>query len=314
MFFIIKDFRWVGQVFCVVTDVGSDDGVFRQTFDLEFSSPTHAKSALSDTVLAVANLAWGSAYTSVHGSGVIAGAQQTDAKGNPMVTLAPTTAVGLASVTTQDMPDSAENYRRSWMIECPATQVTIRDLCVSGDLTGATGVCLVQKWGYTVLGGAIGSAVQVAIVDRDDLLGYFTPYGMSRSKVTISGAHGIFVVGEEIRGTTCRTKILAVFDDHLDITFSRYDANDQPATFVSGETLTGQTSGATATFGAFVEGDVIYVQSFVKDESLYPNKHHEEHPGGTRSLPQGLYFRLVVYNASTTDTLWFDASISVGKM
>lgn len=237
--------------------------------------------------------------------------------GRPIVALAGATSVGLPNVTVQDVPDDCSSYRRSWLIECPAKTITLRDLCVSNDLIGPTGLCLVASSFFGCASEAtLGSELQIDLIDRDDVLGYFIYYGLSRSKLaSLTNLTGTFVVGKEIRGATCRANVLAVGADFLEITFDRWGPDGKLAMFTDGEVITQQETGATATLAtpAFTEGDFIFLQRFIKDEALYRFKAHEQKPGGARQVPPGLYFRCAVYNNHATEPLYVDGSIDIGK-
>lgn len=229
----------------------------------------------------------------------------------------PMTAMGIPSITIQDIRDDCAAYRRSWLIECPAQTITLRDLRVADDLLGPTGVCMVAASSFGCATSAtLGSELQIDLIDRDDVLGYFPYIGAVRSRLTgLTGVLGAFEVGEEVRGATCRAKVLGVGADYLEITFDRWNAIGKPANFVDGEVITGQTSGATATLGtpAFTEGGFLFLQRFMRDEALYGFKSHEQRPGGARIVPAGLYFRCAVFNNHATDTLYVDGSIDIGK-
>jgi len=240
-----------------------------------------------------------------------------DDDGRAIVALGANTAVGLANITVQNVTDDCATYRRSWLIQCPAQTITLRDICITNDLVGPTGQCFVVGSAFACASEAtIGSELQIDMIDRDDVLGYFIFYGMHRSKLAnLTSVVGAFQAGEEIRGASCRSKVLSVGADFLEITFDRWNALGHPDTFTDGETITGQTSGATADLATpnFTEGDFLFLQRFIKDEALYGKKSHEERPGGARQVPPGLYFRCAIYNAHATDPLWIDGTIALGK-
>lgn len=232
------------------------------------------------------------------------------------VNLQPQTQVGLPNVTVQDVPDDCASFRRSWLIECLPTSITLRDICLNNDLVGPTGVTyVVSSFFGCATEAALGSELQIDLIDRDDVLGYFGPFGVPLSKLEgLTSTVGTFQVGEEIRSPTCRAKVLGVHTGYLDISYDRWDSDGHSANFGDGETITGQTSGATSVLStpAFTEGGFIFLQRFIKDEALYRFKEHEQKPGGARQVPPGLYFRCAIYNAGT-DVLWMDGSIDIGK-
>jgi hypothetical protein len=269
--------------------------------------------------VAAGQSAWMTANAGVTPSRVVVGLNYPamDDQGRTVVALGSNTAIGLANVTVQNVTDDCATYRRSWLIQCPAQTITLRDICITNDLVGPTGQCFVVGSAFACASEAtIGSELQIDMIDRDDVLGYFIFYGLHRSKLAgLTAMTGTFQAGEEIRGASCRSKALSVGSDYLEITFDRWDALGHPATFTDGETITGQTSGVTAVLATpnFTEGDFLFLQRFIKDEALYGKKSHEERPGGARQVPPGLYFRCAIYNAHATDPLWVDGTIALGK-
>jgi hypothetical protein len=93
--------------------------------------------------------------------------------------------------------------------------------------------------------------------------------------------------------------------DSCDITF-----HDGP--FTDGEAIT-FTSG-TATLGTWDEGDVIVVLTSLKDEWVEGLDVREIQPGGSKEVPEGMYFRVKLYNAHASDALRVKVSLTVGRL
>lgn len=219
------------------------------------------------------------------------------------------TSIGLPAFVNLDFPEQASDMMKSWQLTTQPQSVEILDIGIMNDLVGSTGVCYLAGGEYRMrTAAAEGSALNFMVVDRDDVLGYFPYYGMSRSRLTgLTGITGTFQVGEIVIGGTsgCRAYVLGVSGTTLYITFWRWDSNDRPSTFTAVETVTGQTSGAVAILAAtpFTEGDVLPLKAYVKDEWVEGYDVREVRPGGSKQLPKGLYFRVVLYNAHATEAL-----------
>lgn len=211
------------------------------------------------------------------------------------------TSIGLPAYVNLDFPEQASDLMKSWQVEAAGGQLAVLDIGIMNDLVGPSGICYMAGGEYRCrTAAAEGSALNFMVVDRDDTLGYFEPLGLSRSRLEgLTDMAGTFQPGEVIVGATsgCRAKVLGVDGSTLYITFWRWDSNDRPATFEDGETITGQTSGASATSGLFVEGDVLVLKPYVRDEWVEGFDVREVRPGGSKALPQGLYFRVMLYNA-----------------
>ena len=319
MIYRILSFRWADGAFVIAVHAISDDGQNTEDFELSFGTPAAARDSFAATLAAAANARWGTNIlpAQVFGAGVIPDIPPTDDTGRPLVALAAVTSAGLPNITIQNMPDECETYRRSWLIECAPASITLRDFCISNDLVGPTGACyVVSSFFGCATEAKLGSELQIDLVDRDDVLGYFPYIGAARSKLAgLTDIMGTFVVGEEIRGAICRSRVLAVGTDFLEISFDRWDTNGKLANFTDGESITGHTSGATATLGTpgFTEGGLLFLQRFIRDEALYGFKSHEEKPGGAKKIPPGLYFRCAIYNAHPTEPLFIDGTIGIGK-
>jgi len=319
MIYRILSFRWMNDAFLIAVHGVSDHGQHTEDFELTFGSPSAARDAFTATLAAAANARWGTDIlpAQVFGTGIIPDLQPTDNAGRPLIALAGVTSVGLPNITIQNMPDDCATYRRSWLIECPPLSITLRDLCITHDLVGPTGRCFVASSFFGCATEArLGSELQIDLIDRDDVLGYFPYIGASRSKLAgLTDIEGTFQANEEVRGSACRARVLSVGADFLEITFDRWDKDGKISTFTDGESIVGQRSGASATLAtpAFTEGGFLFIQRFIMDEALYGFKSHEEKPGGAKEIPPGLYFRCAVYNAHPTETLFVDGTIGIGK-
>jgi hypothetical protein len=318
LYYLTRTFYWGPDGFTLEIQAGSSADTMA-AFTLTFATAVEARETLRSALAAAANARWGSAFESdqVRAIDPIQPDPLLDSDGRPIIRLGSTTRTGLPNVTVQNIADDCASYRRSWLISCPAQTITLRDFCISNDLVGPTGLTFVTGSFFAcATEAALGSELQIDMIDRDDVLGYFRLIGASRSKLDkLTDVAGTFLVGEEIRGATCRAKVLAVSDDLLEITFDRWNALGKQDSFVDSETIAGQTSGATATLGepAFTEGGFLFLQRFIKDEALYGFKSHEERPGGAKPVPPGLYFRVAVFNNHATEDLWIDGTIGLGK-
>jgi hypothetical protein len=234
----------------------------------------------------------------------------------------PKTSFGFPVWTLLDYPEEAEDIRVTWLIDCPPETLFVRDIWIGGDLVGPENICFVAGGAYEVWTKADrGSVVQFLMVDRDNVSGVFGYLDLVTSKLDgLTGITGTFQVGEYVKGGTsnAKTKVLAVGGSSLDVRFCVEDADDgTDSAFTNGETITGLTSGATATLGtpAFDEGDVLPLRKpFLKDEWIYhpvdsPIIPVLIQPGGSKPVPGGYYFRVVTYNANTTGDFTLKASL-----
>lgn len=317
MTYIITNFYWQADLFTIEVKGASDDGQFSESFTLTFANPTVARDTFEVALAAAANARWGTSLLSsqVFGTKLIPSLQPTDDDGRPVFRVAPDTAVGLASVTVLDIPDEAVVRLKSWQVVVPSQTTLIKDIFIGDDFIGPTGRCFLAGGEYRVRatnghGAAAGSALHLAIVDRDNLTGYFGAFGLSRTKITgLSNITGTIAVGDTVEGVTSRTKatVLSVEDTDCAVTY-----HDGP--FEDGEALTFTPSGATATLGAWDEGDVIEIVRNVKDEWIEDYDHRDYHPGGSREIPTGFYLRIICYNAHASDDLRVKVSFTFGAM
>jgi hypothetical protein len=235
-----------------------------------------------------------------------------DALGNPIVRIYGDTAVGLPAVMVLDIPDTAVVKLKSWQVNVPAQTTLIKDIFIGDDFIGPLGKCYLAGGEYRVRatnghGAVEGSALHLALVDRDDLLGYFGFYGMNRTKISgLTNITGTINIGDTVTGGTSGTiaDVLSVGADTCDVTYHN-------GPFTNGEALT-FSGGATATLGTWVEGDVIEIVRNVKDEWIEDYDHREYSPGGSREIPTGLYLRIIAYNAHATDALRVKVSFTFG--
>jgi len=163
-----------------------------------------------------------------------------------------------------------------------------------------------------------GSALNFNIVDRNDVLGLFGTYGMSRTKLSgLTFNNGIIAdvqIGDYAVGgtSTSTSKVLAKGADYLEVEFHE-------ATFQDGENITFTRAGSpVATLDcdctSWDEGDVIVIQESLKDEWIEGFDVREILPGGSKEVPEGLYFRVKVYNNHVTDNLRVKVSLTVGRL
>lgn len=234
-----------------------------------------------------------------------------------------TTEIGMQAVQVLNLPDQSSDYIRSWQVSAAAGVTEILDIFIGEDLVGATGKCYLAGGEYRCRTHAVeGSALNFSMVDRNDVLGYFIYYGMSRTRLTgltafSGGTIASVNVGEYIHGNTsgAKTRVLAKGADYFDIQFHE-------TTFEDGEDLTiksaaGTPTGVTCTLGSWDEGGAIVIQESLKDEWIEGLDTREILPGGSKEVPEGLYFRVKLYNAET-DTevpdLRVKVSLTVGRL
>jgi hypothetical protein len=229
--------------------------------------------------------------------------------GHLKTTLNNRTNAGLSAVSVLDLPTGAVELVKSWQITVPPQTTKIRDIIVGGDLVGPLGKCYLAGGEYRVRTDAVeGSALHMSIVDRDNVLGAFGPYGLVRTKLTgLTGITGTISVGDTVHGDTsgAKSKVLAVGADFVEITFdSGVDAQGYPIAWQAAEPLTFKDASgatvATAVLGLWDEGDVFEVSKYVKDEWVEGKDERAVYPGGSTLIPAGLYFRVTVYNAASS--------------
>lgn len=316
MTFKILNFYWAEGGFTVEVLGASDDGLHTDSFALVFASTALARDTFNATLAEAANDRWGTELleSQIIGSALIPNIPPTDENGRPLVRLESNTSVGLPSVMVINIPDEAVVKLQSWQVTVPAQTTVIKDIRIGGEFTGAQGKCYLAGGEYRVRstnghGAAAGSALHLAIVDRDDLLGYFIHYGLNRTKFTgLTNVSGDIHVGDLVTGESSGSvaEVLYTTGDICEITF-----NNGP--FTDGESLS-FSSGATATLGVWDEGDVIEVVRNVRDEWIEDYDHREYSPGGSREIPAGLYLRIICYNAHAADDLRVKVSFTFGAM
>lgn len=223
---------------------------------------------------------------------------------------------GLPIHTKLDFPEVASDKMKSWQQTVSAQATDILDVWIGGSLVGPTGVCYLAGGEYRCrTDAAEGSELEFSVVDRDDVLGYFSTYGMSVGKLpNLTSISGTFQVGETVSGNTSsmETTVLAVGADYLEARhFIKDPSTGLYGVFTDGETITGGTSSATAVLDtpAFDDGDVLELSRYVEDEWIEGFDIREIRPGGSKQLPQGLYFRIQAYNNHATDDLRVKTSL-----
>ncbi len=230
------------------------------------------------------------------------------------------TQIGMQAVQVLNTPDLSLDFVKSWQISISPQTTEILDIYIGGDLVGSTGKCYLSGGEYRCrTSAAEGSALHFEVVDRDNTLGLFGMVGASLTKLSgltnfAGGAIGDVNVGEYAHGdiSGASTEILAKGSDSFSVRF-------QDATFQDGENLTikdsaGTATGVTCTMAQWVEGDFIRVQTTLKDEWLEGYDQRDLSPGGSKELPQGLYFRVKCYNAHASDLLRIKLSLTVGRL
>ena len=188
------------------------------------------------------------------------------------------------------------------------------------DLVGPDGICFLAGGEYRCrTAAAQGSALTFEIVDRNDILGYFIYYGMSRTKLSgITGFSGGTIddvsVGEYAVGSTSgsSTRILGKGDDFLEVQFHETEFEDGESVIITDPM--GSPTGVTCVLGTWDEGDVISVVTSVKDEWIEGFDVRDVHPGGSKEVPEGMYFRVKCYNASPDEDLRVKVSLTVGRL
>ena len=229
------------------------------------------------------------------------------------------TQIGMQAIQVLNTPDIFSDLVKSWQITAAALTTEILDLFIGGDLVGATGKCYLAGGEYRCRTPAFeGSAFNFNIVDRNDVLGLFGTYGMSRTKLSgLTFNNGIIAdvqIGDYAVGgtSTSTSKVLAKGADYLEVEFHE-------ATFQDGENITFTRAGSpVATLDcdctSWDEGDVIVIQESLKDEWIEGFDVREILPGGSKEVPEGLYFRVKVYNNHVTDNLRVKVSLTVGRL
>jgi len=221
-----------------------------------------------------------------------------DPEGHQIITLPVSGLSGVNAVTTVNVPINASNLSKSWQLSTPANTLEILDIHIWGDLIGPLGKCYLAGGTYKCrTEAAENSALNFAVVDRDDVLGYFVYYGLTRTQMFLSDVSGTPEVDDTVTGGTSgqTARVLAVNGTTLDVTFANGPFTDGEAVTFSG--------GATATCDDWVEGDVLELKRPVKDEWIEGLDEGEYRPGDSSELPAGMYFRVLCFNASLSDDL-----------
>jgi hypothetical protein len=231
------------------------------------------------------------------------------------------TQIGMQAVQVLNLPDLSADMVKSWQITAAAQTTEIMDIFIGDDLVGSTGKCYLAGGEYRCRTDvAQGSALNFKIVDRNNVLGLFGIYGLNVTKLsTLSAFAGGTLasdvnVGEYAHGDTsgAQTKILAKGADYLDVQFHE-------AGFTDGESVTfkdaaGVATGVTCTLGTWDEGDVIEVQTSVKDEWVEGYDVRSVMPGGSKEVPEGMYFRVQFYNNHASEAARIKVSLTVGRL
>jgi hypothetical protein len=229
------------------------------------------------------------------------------------------TQIGMQALQVLNLPDLSSDYVRSWQVTAAAQVTEILDIYIGDDLTGATGKCYLAGGEYRCRTEAFeGSSLNFSMVDRNDTLGLFSTYGLSVTKLSgltfNNGTIDDVDVGDiAIGGTSgARSGVLSKGADFVGIQFHE-------ATFQDGENITFERAGSPVASldcdcTAWDEGDFIVIQESLKDEWIEGLDIREIQPGGSKEVPEGLYFRVKVYNAHITDVLRVKVSLTVGRL
>lgn len=230
------------------------------------------------------------------------------------------TKIGMHAVQVLNLPDLSSDLIKSFQLTAAPQTTEILDIFIGEDLVGPTGKCYLAGGEYRCRTSAEeGSALHFEIVDRNDVLGLFPLFGMSRTRLTgLSAFSGGTIddinAGEYAVGNTSgsRTRILGKGADFLEVQFHE-------AEFADGETITitdaqGTPTGVSCDITEWDEGDVILVLTSVKDEWIEGMDMRDIQPGGSKEVPEGMYFRVKCFNNDTTEDLRIKISLTVGRL
>lgn len=227
-------------------------------------------------------------------------------KGEQVVSLPVSGLSGVNAVTMVNVPVDASNLSKSWQLTAPPNTTEILDIHVWNDLIGPEGKCYLAGGHYKCrTAAAEGSALNFAVVDRDDVLGLFSTYGLTRTQMFLSNVLGTPAVNDMVTGVSSgqTSRVLAVNGTTLDVTFAN-------GPFTDGEEVTFD-GGATATCDDWVEGDVLELKRPVKDEWIEGMDEGAYQPGDSSQLPAGMYFRVLCFNASLADDLRVKVKLNI---
>lgn len=230
------------------------------------------------------------------------------------------TQIGMHAVQVLNLPDLSADLIKSFQLTAAAQTTEIMDIFIGDDLVGPEGLCYLAGGEYRCRTPAEqGSAVHFEIVDRNDVLGLFAMFGLSRTRITglsnfTGGTIDDINIGEYANGNTsgARTRILGKGADFLEVQFHETE-------FVNGETITitdaaGTPTGVGCDMTEWDEGDAILVQTSVKDEWIEGMDMRDIQPGGSKQVPEGMYFRVKCFNSHPTDDLRIKISLTVGRL
>lgn len=229
------------------------------------------------------------------------------------------TQIGMQAVQVLNTPDISTDLVKSWQLTIAANTTEILDIFIGDDLVGTTGKCYLAGGEYRCRTSATeGSALNFCMVDRNDVLGLFVLYGMSRTKLSgltfNNGTIDDVQVGDyAVGGTSTATSlVLAKGADFLEIQFHE-------AMFTDTENITFTRAGSPVAnldcdLGTWDEGDVIVIQESLKDEWIEGFDQRDIHPGGSKEVPEGLYFRVKCFNADLSEELRVKVSLTIGRL
>jgi len=231
-----------------------------------------------------------------------------------------TTQIGMQAVQVLNLPDLAADLVKSWQITAPANTIEILDIYIGGDLVGPNEQCYLSGGEYRCRTSASeGSSLTFEVVDRNDILGLFSTYGLSQTKLSSltafsGGLISGLAAGDVAIGATsgAKTTILSVGIDFLSIEFHETGFSDGEV--INFYNSLGVSKGISCALGSWDEGDVIAVGTSVKDEWIEGFDERNVSPGGSKLLPKGLYFRVKCFNSNLTTPLRIKVSLTVGRL
>lgn len=230
------------------------------------------------------------------------------------------TMAGMAAVTVMDIPPDAGDYFESFEIECPPEIVTFLDIAIADTLVGPQDICWLVGGSYKVrTDAAHGSALHLSLVDRDDMAGVFAFYGMVRTQISVAGLVGDASTAVRVRGVTSGAVSGLLADlgaNAWAITYYSGYTDGSPTEWAPGEQLEFLDAGgivvATGNNSAWTEGDVLLIQTHVRNKWIEGKESGEMKPGGTKLLPAGFYLRITTYNADAVNDMRVTVELQVG--
>lgn len=238
-----------------------------------------------------------------------------------VVRLAADPIAGMPIIQPLSVEPDASDLFKSWQLVVPPKTTVNLDIIVGGSLVGAQGICKLAAGGYKCRTKATqGSALHMGVVDRDDITGVLNMFGIPRTKLILNNVSGgTPQIGQYVVGQTtgAKSKVLAVNGNTLDITFDSGWDMGFPLMWQDGEDVefeeaNGASTGVSATFVDWVEGGLYSLPRYLEDEWIEDFEEKWIEPGGSKTVPQGLYLRVTGYNNDSIDTLRIKCTLKVG--